>query len=144
MVRLKFKVADKVRISKKKGKFEKGYLPNWTEKVSSIAKRLRRIPPVYRLREYDRTMLEGTFYEHEPESNMFRIEKILKVRGKGKHVEYLVRWSGWRSKYDQWLPASSLKRVTSIHVRVQQDGQSATRRLLSRLAESCTKRRDVP
>ena len=36
-VRFKFKVGDKVRISKKKGTFEKGYLPNWTEEVFSIA-----------------------------------------------------------------------------------------------------------
>ena len=108
-------VGDKVRISKKKGTFEKGYLPNWTEEVFSIVQQLRRIPPVYRLREYDGTMLEGTFYELQPvqqsESNMFRIEKILKVRGKGKGVEYIVRWSGWPSKYDQWLPASSLKHL---------------------------------
>ena len=41
-VRVKFKVGDKVRISKKKGTFEKGYLPNWTEEVFSIAQRLRR------------------------------------------------------------------------------------------------------
>ena len=68
-VRFKFKVGDKVRISKKKGTFEKGYLPNWTEEVFSIAQRLRRIPPVYRLREYDGTMLDGTFYKRELEFN---------------------------------------------------------------------------
>ena len=63
-VRFKFKVSDKVRISKTKGTFERGYLPNWTE-VFSIAQRLRRIPPVYQLKEYDGTMLEGIFYERE-------------------------------------------------------------------------------
>ena len=116
-VRFKFKVGDKVRISKKKGTFEKGYLPNWTEEVFSIAQRLRRIPPVYRLREYDGTMLDGTFYERElqrvqqSEADLFLIEKILKTRGKGKDEEYLVRWSGWPSKYDQWIRASSLKRL---------------------------------
>ena len=100
---------------KKKGTFEKGYLPNWTEEVFSIAQRLRRIPPVYRLREYDGTMLDGTFYERElqrvqqSEADLFRMEKILKTRGKGKDEQYLVRWSGWPSKYDQWIPASSLK-----------------------------------
>ena len=116
-VRFKFKVGDKVRISKKKGTFEKGYLPNWTEEVFSIAQRLRRIPPVYRLREYDGTMLDGTFYERElqrvqqSEADLFRIEKILKTRGKGKDEEYLVRGREWPSKYDQWIRASSLKRL---------------------------------
>ena len=57
----KFKVGDKVCISKKKAPFEKGYLPNWTEEVFSIAQRLRRIPRVYRLREYNGTMLDGPF-----------------------------------------------------------------------------------
>ena len=116
-VRFKFKVGDKVRISKKKGTFEKGYLPNWTEEVFSIAQRLRRIPPVYRLKEYDGTLLEGTFYErelqrvHQSEADLFRIEKILHTRGNGKDEEYLVRSSGWPSKYDQWIRASSLKRL---------------------------------
>ena len=97
-------MSDKVRISKKKGTFGKGYLPNWTEEVFSIAQRLRRIPPVYRLKEYDGTMLEGAFYERElyqSENDLFRIERIFKTREKVKHVEYLVRWSGWPSKYDQ-------------------------------------------
>src|SRR5207244_7506036 len=32
----KFKVADKVRISRIKGTFEKGYLPNWSEQIYII------------------------------------------------------------------------------------------------------------
>ena len=62
-------------------------------------------------------MLEGTFYEREPqrdhqsEADLFRMEKILKTREKGKHVEYLVSWWGWPSKYDEWFTASSLKRL---------------------------------
>ena len=96
---------------------KKGYLLNWTEEVFSNAQRLRRIPPVYRLIEYDGTMLDGTFYERElqrvqqSETDLFRIEKILKTRGKGKNEQYLVRWSGWQSKYNQWIPESSLKHL---------------------------------
>ena len=114
-VRFKFKVGDKVRISKKRRPLKKGIYPTGRRKVFSIAQRLLRIPPVYRLREYDGTMLDGTFYERElqrvqqSEADLFRIEKILKARGKGKDEQYFVRWSGWPSKYDQRIPASSLK-----------------------------------
>jgi len=37
-VRAKFKTGDKIRILKKKGLFEKGFTPNWTEEVSPIQK----------------------------------------------------------------------------------------------------------
>ena len=72
---------------------------------------------MYRLKDNDGSVLEGTFYErelqrvHQFEADLFRIENILNMQGKGKHLEYLVRWSGWPSKYDQWLPASTLKRL---------------------------------
>ena len=34
----KFKVGDKVRISRIKGLFEKGYLPNWSEALYTVDK----------------------------------------------------------------------------------------------------------
>ena len=33
----KFSVGDKVRITRKKGTFEKGFTPNWTEEVFTIS-----------------------------------------------------------------------------------------------------------
>jgi len=36
--RAKFKTGDKVRIQKKKGLFEKGFTPNWTEEVFTVSK----------------------------------------------------------------------------------------------------------
>jgi len=37
-MRAKFKIGDKVRIQKKKGFFEKGSTPNWTEEVFTVSK----------------------------------------------------------------------------------------------------------
>ena len=114
-VRYKFKVGDQVRISKFKRTFTKGYLPNWTEEVFSIIQRLPRSPPVYRIQEYDGTPIKGTFYEKELQkvtqknTDLFRIERILKSRGRGKTKEYLINWRGWPSKYNSWIPASNLR-----------------------------------
>ena len=74
-----------MHISKSKGLFEKGYLPNWSEEIFTVFKRLPRNPPVYKLKEYDGDELEGTFYKQElqhvqtkGEDEVYKIEKILK------------------------------------------------------------------
>ena len=43
-MRAKFKTGGKVRILKKKGLFEKGFTPNWTEEVFSVSKIQRTNP----------------------------------------------------------------------------------------------------
>ena len=114
-IRYKFKVGEQVHISKFKCTFRKGYLPNWTEEVITIAQKIPRSPPVYRIKEYDGTLIKGTFYEKELQkitqknTDLFRIERIIKSRGRGKNKEYLINWRGWPSKYNSWVPASNLK-----------------------------------
>ena len=34
---------------------------------------------------------------------MYEIEKILKKRGKGKNVQYLVKWLGYPNKFNSWV-----------------------------------------
>ena len=64
-VKYKFKVGDKVRISKLKRKFEKSYLPNFSTEIFVVSKRLPRDPPVYKLKDYDGKELKETFYDKE-------------------------------------------------------------------------------
>lgn len=110
----KFNVGDQVKISKYKKVFEKGYLPSWTEETFTIGQRLPRNPPVYRLKEANGDWIQGTFYEAELQKviekadHLFRIEKILKSRGKGKQKEVLVLWKGWPRSYASWLPSKQL------------------------------------
>ena len=110
----KVKVGDQVKISKHKRIFQKGYLPSWTEETFTIAQRIPRDPPVYRLKEADGDFIQGTFYEPELQKvlekpdHLFRIEKILKYRGKGASKEALVHWKGWPKKYDSWIPYKQL------------------------------------
>ena len=110
----KLNVGDQVKISKYKKVFEKGCLQSWTEETFTISQRLPRNPPVYCLKEANGYLIQGTFYETELQrvieksNHLFRIEKILKSRGKGKKKEVLVHWKGWPKSYDSWLPASQL------------------------------------
>ena len=113
-VNYKFKVGDQVKISKHKRVFEKSYLPNWSEETFTVAQRIARDPPVYNLKELDGELIKGTFYETElqkviePKDHLFRVEKVLRRRGKGGQAEVLVHWKGWPKKYDSWIPARQL------------------------------------
>ncbi|HRP36788.1 MAG TPA: DDE-type integrase/transposase/recombinase, partial [Candidatus Dojkabacteria bacterium] len=56
---------DKVRISRIKDKFEKGYENNWSYEVFTISEVLNTIPPTYKLIDYFNDPIEGSFYEQE-------------------------------------------------------------------------------
>ena len=77
----KFFVRDKVRISKKKKTFEKGYTTRWTEEIFTIAEVQRTQPPTYKIADLNGEEIKGTFYEPELQKTsqeIFRIEKVIK------------------------------------------------------------------
>ena len=98
-------IGDQVRISKTKRKFEKGYLPNFSKKIFIVSKQIPRDPPVYKLKDFDDEELKGTFYEKELQKiikrdDVYEVEKILKKRGRGDNVQYLVKWLGYPNKFN--------------------------------------------
>lgn len=113
--RFSFKIGDKVRVSKAKKTFEKGYTPNWSREIFTITERLPRRPPVYRIKDYDGEVLQGIFYEQElqkvqKEDELYQIETVIKKRKlKGKEQEYFVKWRGYPDKFNSWVPASSVE-----------------------------------
>ena len=48
----KFSVGDKVRITKKKSNFEKGYTPRWTEEVFTVSQIQYTDPPTYKISDH--------------------------------------------------------------------------------------------
>ena len=64
-IKPKFSVGDKVRISKKKKTFEKGYTTRWTEEIFTIVEVKRTSPVTYRIVDLNREEITGTFYKPE-------------------------------------------------------------------------------
>ena len=90
----KFKVGDRVRISKKRKDFTKGYLPNFTEEIFVILKVLETDPPTYILNDMNDEIIKGSFYEQELvkyENDAYEIDKIIKR----KKDKLLVKWKGY-------------------------------------------------
>ena len=109
-----FDVGDKVRIAKYKQVFKKGYLPNFTEEIFTVAERLARDPPVYRLKDWNQEDITGVFYEKElvkviKANDFYKIEKVIRKRRKNNQTEVLVKWLGYPDSFNQWIPQSELK-----------------------------------
>ena len=110
----KFKVGDKVRISKYKSVFEKGYLPNWTTELFTVSKVLKTSPVTYKIKDFNDDEVTGIFYEQElvkfdKQDQDFEVEKILKTRIKNRKKEYFIKWKGYPSSMNSWIPAKNLK-----------------------------------
>ena len=104
----KFSVGDKVRISKKKGIFEKGYTPKWTEKIFTISKIQYTDPVTYKITaDYNGEEIKGSFYEQELQKTTqetFRIEKIIRKKGN----KSLVKWLGYPANFNSWVDNKDL------------------------------------
>ena len=61
----KFKVDDRVRISKYKNIFAKGYTQNWSEEVFVISKIKNTVPWTYVISDLNGELITGSFYEKE-------------------------------------------------------------------------------
>ena len=115
-IKYKFKIGDQVRISKIKKRFEKGYKPNFSKEIFTVTKQIPRDPPVYKLKDYDDEELKGTFYDKElqkvlKQDDIYEVEKILKKRGRGRNIQYFVKWAGYPNKFNSWVSASEINKI---------------------------------
>ena len=110
----KFKVGDKVRMSRIKAIFEKGYLPNWSEEIYTVEKVQKTNPITYIIKDSLGEVIEGSFYNEELQKTnqeIYRVEKVIRKK-KIDGVEHaLVKWSGYSKKYNQWIPVSELEKI---------------------------------
>ena len=104
----KFKVNDRVLISKKRKKFDRGFTPNWKDEVFLISKIKPTIPTTYIIRDERGEELGGSFYEPELQLSKvteYRIEKVLRKRVKAGQKQEYVKWYGYDSSHNQWINA---------------------------------------
>ena len=95
----KFKGGDRVRISKYKNIFAKGYMPNWSEEVFVIKKVKNAVPWTYVINDLNGEEIIGTFYEKELQKTSqeeLRIEKLIRrkedfmLNGKAMIIHLIV------------------------------------------------------
>ena len=98
----KFKVRDRVRISKCKNISANEYTPNWFEQVFVIKKVKITVPWTYVINDLNGKEIIGTFYEKELQKTNqqeFRIEKVIKKKGD----KLYVKWKGYDNSFNSWI-----------------------------------------
>ena len=102
-------MGDRVRLNKIHRTFDKGYLPGWTEEVFVVHRVVSGPVPTYKIREWDDTPVQGTFYEADykkctcPTKPCFVSKRYLSVKK-------IVGWSsgkGGRTSTTVGLPAET-------------------------------------
>ena len=103
----KFKVGDKVRISKVKGVFEKGYIPSWSAEIFEIAEVKKTNPITYIVKDDQNEIIKGSFYNQEllksDVPDVFLIEKTIRSRTVKGKKQYLVKWLGFPDSKNEWI-----------------------------------------
>ena len=106
----KFHVEDKMRKMSKKGTFEKGFTPNFTEELSIMTAVKASKPPSYTIEDTLGEPLQGTLYEQELQSSVKEIYRIERVLQRGKD-RVLVKWKRYISAFNSWIPLADLEQL---------------------------------
>lgn len=110
-------LGDKVRISKVKSVFAKGYLPSWTEEIFTVAEINDKFTPrMYKLKDYHGHVIDGSFYRQEIEpvikdDDVYLIERVIRRRRRDGEVWALVKWLGYPSSMNSWVRESDLSEL---------------------------------
>ena len=70
-------------------------------------------PATYTIADTKGESIKGTFYEQElqkTKQEIYRIEKVVKKRKRNGIQEVYVKWKGYNSDFNSWIPLADLER----------------------------------
>lgn len=106
----KFKINDKVRVSKYKHVFSKGYKPNWTTEIFTVSKVFPSDPVTYYIKDEQNNTILGRFYDQELKKTnfpkTFLIERVIRRNGN----KIFVKWLGFDSNHNSWILSKDIKK----------------------------------
>lgn len=103
------KEGDTVRISKAKGQFEKGYLPNWSREEFFVEKMNDKfLPSMVTLKDHKGEEIQGNFYADEiqkigRDDDVYEVEKVIRKKRKDGEIWCLVKWLGYGDDFNSWV-----------------------------------------
>lgn len=114
----KFNIGDLVRVkidAKKITDASRAYAEQFEGEYFTIHDINHNLPiPLYEIKSDDTgEIIKGSFYAEELQrvrikDNVFKVDRVLAERGRGRNKEYKVRWKWYGSQWDSWVPASQV------------------------------------
>jgi hypothetical protein len=105
----KFKIDQHVRISKHRGVFAKGYMPNFSTEIFKIKQVKLTNPTTYLLQDQSGEDILGGFYEMELQKvkhpDVYLVEKVLKKKGNN----VFVKWLGFNDSHNSWISKDNVE-----------------------------------
>ena len=99
-------VGDKVRLSKTRRQFAKGYTGHWSREVFTVDRVLDTTPLTYVVADASGEAIKGSFYGPELQRvtppDYFDVEAVLDTRRRRGRTEYLVKWAGYPASFNSW------------------------------------------
>jgi len=108
-----FKIGQSVRVTRKKGIFQKGYEQTFSYEVFEITEVKNTYPVTYGISDYKGEPILGSFYKEELQvvdksNNIYLVEKIVNRRTYRRKRQYLVKWAGYPDTANTWIDEADL------------------------------------
>ena len=117
----RFRVGDYVRVSFLRRTFQREHDIRWSQEIFVVAHRFaRQGKPIYRIKDLHGELIRGSFYQWElleapdPNKGVWKIEKIVRRRGRPPNVQYLVKWLGWPDSFNSWVNSADVQDISDI------------------------------
>ena len=114
-------VGTRVRISREKGIFGRGYEANWSTEEFVICKVIRTHSGLimYKVKDHHNETIKGSFYpqevqEIERDNEVYQVDEIISSRRRRGRREVLVHWQGFPASMNSWIPESDLIPLQAI------------------------------
>ena len=115
-------VGDRVRMSFLRDQFHRAYDHTWSKAIYTVThRRMHQGFQKYQIKSWDNETIVGEYYKEElqkvvlesdDENIVYEVESELETRRVGpkgdKRTEVLVKWLGWGSRFNSWVPQSQL------------------------------------
>ena len=107
----RYKIGAVVRVGALRRTFGRQYDQKFSGELFKVAQRYRRgVKAVYKLNDWDGDPITGAFYEEElaaaapPRDGRFKVDRVIKTRGRGRNKEAFVSWLYYPKKFNAWIP----------------------------------------
>ena len=107
------KINQSVRITRKKGIFQKGYEQSFSYEVFKITNIKNTYPVTYSISDYKGEPVLGSFYKEELQvvdksDGIYLVEQIINRRTVSGQRQYLVKWAGYPDAANTWIVETDL------------------------------------